>query len=300
MPTLFPTLQRSEALRQRLALPVIAFLVIAVAYTAARLTWEVLPAPTGDAMAPPTEPATDTAQEGAGRSLETIADWSLFGEAAPTEHDEERIEAPETQLALELKGVFYSPDADRASAIISGGRDGVRQYQPGDNLAGGRVEAIYENRVVLRREGSHETLSLSGDRVPLDRSLSEIDIQSSDGGSAGDLASTRTEPGDDADELEQYRQQLAEDPRRLSQMVGLQPATEEGEMVGVRVTPGEDEQIMELLGLEPDDVVVSIGSTTLDTPASAFEAVQGLDGDDTVEMRVRRDGSEQTLQLDFN
>ncbi|WP_171909978.1 type II secretion system protein N [Aquisalimonas asiatica] len=280
-----------------------ALLVVVVAYSAARLTWEVIPAPESSATAPaPRNAGGGNAASAQREPLETIAHWHLFGEADARAEGDERIDAPETSLALELKGVFYSPEANRASALISSRRDGTRQYRAGDSLAGGHIEAIYENRVVLRRDGAFETLSLEAARIPLDRTVDDLDASLADGApEAGSGAGQGAAGGDnEPDELEVYRQQLADDPRQLSQMVGLEPATEDGEMVGVRVSPGEDERIMELLGLEPDDVVTSIGGTALDSPTRAFEAVQGLEGGEPVELGIRRDGSEQTLQIDFN
>ncbi|MFV8836576.1 type II secretion system protein N [Aquisalimonas sp.] len=303
MSTLLSRFQWKPEHLQRLAFPLTALLVVMVAYGSARLTWDIMPAPEPSTSAPPPRDGAGSGDvAGGGESLESIARWQLFGEADSRDDDDGRIDAPETNLALELKGVFYSPKAGRASALISSRRDGTRQYREGDSLAGGSIEAIYENRVVLRRQGAFETLSLEAARIPLDRTVDDLDTSLADGKASGTPTADQGQ-GDgsgESDELEHYRQQLADDPRQLSQMVGLQPATEDGEMVGVRVSPGEDERVMELLGLEPDDVVTSIGGTALDSPSRAFEAVQGLEGGEPVELGVRRDGDEQTLQIDFN
>ena len=306
MPTLLPGLQWHPGQIQRLALPVTAMLVVAVAYSAAHVVWQLVPAPDQGTAPQATMPErTSAGATDEGNSPEAIARWHLFGQAAPLDQErDERIDAPETRLNLQLRGVFYSPDSARAQAIISSRGRGADQYRVGDNLAGGgSIEAIYEDRVILRRQGSYETLSLPGDRVPLDRTLGDLDLGAGNGAPAraDDDSAGAPEAGAEADdELEQYRRQLAEDPRQLSQMMNLQPATGDGgDMIGVEVSPGQDERIMELLGLETGDIVTAIDGNELDSPGRAFQAMQGLEGG-SVELRVMRDGSEQTMQIDFN
>lgn len=301
MPTLLPGLQWHPGQIQRLALPVTAMLVVAVAYSAAHVVWQLVPAPDQGTAPQATMPErTSAGATDEGNSPEAIARWHLFGQAAPLDQErDERIDAPETRLNLQLRGVFYSPDSARAQAIISSRGRGADQYRVGDNLAGGgSIEAIYEDRVILRRQGSYETLSLPGDRVPLDRTLGDLDLEADNGAAA--RADDRGDSPEERDELEQYREQLAEDPRQLSQMMNLQPATgDDGDMIGVEVSPGQDERIMELLGLETGDIVTAIDGNELDSPGRAFQAMQGLEGS-SVELRVLRDGSEQTMQIDFN
>ncbi len=306
MPTLFSGVQWNAGQVQRLALPVTVVLVVAVAYSAARLTWHLVPTPAEEAA-----PQAQVTERGAaeadddGDSPEAIARWHLFGRAEPLDDDrDERIDAPETRLNLQLRGVFYSPRSDRAQAIIASQGSSAEHYRVGDSLTGGgTIEAIYEDRVILRREGSYETLSLPGDRVPLDRQLADLepgDGDPPDNGDAQPAAPADDDTADAADaELEDYRDQLAEDPRQLSQMMNLQPAEQDGEMIGVEVSPGQDERIMELLGLEEGDIVTAIDGTELDSPNQAFQAMQGLEGE-SVELRIQRDGSEQTMTIDFN
>ncbi|QIT56748.1 hypothetical protein HC341_17030 [Aquisalimonas sp. 2447] len=305
MPTLLSGLQLHPGQIQRLALPVTVALVVAVAYSAAHLAWQLVPAPDqGGAPPAATQQRAAAGEADSGDSPEAIARWHLFGQADPLDQErDERIDAPETRLNLQLRGVFYSPDSARAQAIITSRGRAAEHYRVGDNLtSGGTIEAIYEDRVILRRQGSYETLSLPGDRVPLDRTLGDLDLQAGNGDTAqaDDPGGAPEADAGNGDELEQYRAQLAEDPRQLSQMMNLQPASgDDGEMIGVEVSPGQDERIMELLGLETGDIVTSIDGNELDSPGRAFQAMQGLEGG-SVELRVLRDGSEQTMQIDFN
>ena len=305
MPSLLSGLQWNADQLQRLALPVTIALVIAVGYGAARLTWGLVPAPDESPAPTAAAPAGTDARPDDGGGPEAIPDWHLLGEAAPLDGDAaDRIDAPETRLNLQLRGVFYSRDTERAQAIISGAGSGSQHFRAGDSIGrGGTIEAIYEDRVILRRQGSYETLSLPGDRIPLDRTLADLDLSGGDGESPAadesDQQQARIGP-DEASELEQYRQRLSEDPQSLQQMVSMQPEHQDGQMVGVRVSPGQDDRIMELIGLEPGDVVTSIDGTELSDPNQAFQALQNISGDGPIEMRVLRDGSEQSMQIDFN
>ncbi|WP_290651297.1 type II secretion system protein GspC [Aquisalimonas sp.] len=309
VPSLLPGLQWNSDYLQRLALPVTVVLVILVAYSAARLTWGLMPPPAEDVAPPAPAPSQAMVTREETASPEAIAQWHLFGEAEPLDSEPPaRIDAPETRLNLQLKGVFYSPDAARAQAIVTTGRDGTKQYRAGDSIrGGGTIEAIYEDRVILRREGAFETLSLPGERIPLNRQLADLDLDGGNGSATAVAqpaepsaeAQGAPEPGAE-DALQQYRQQLMDDPRSLAQMINMQPAMEGGEMVGVRISPGQEPQIMDLLGLQPDDVVTAIDGTALSNPNDAFQALQGLSADGPIELRVRRDDTEQTMLIDLH
>ncbi|WP_353959882.1 type II secretion system protein N [Aquisalimonas lutea] len=109
-------------------------LVIALAHAAAQLTRRILPAPAPDAP-PPARGRGLRGEHGASDTAsEAIARWHLFGraQAADGERDQ-RIDAPETRLDLQLNGVFYSPDPARSRAIISGSSRGTERNGVGNN-----------------------------------------------------------------------------------------------------------------------------------------------------------------------
>ena len=293
---------------QRLITPVTAALVVAVAVATAQLTWRLVPAPQPTSEPPaPAGQTLQTGDAGNGGNSELVGDWQLFGRADPLDgEDDQRIDAPETQLDLQLQGIFYSQDDDRAYALITDGRDGTAAYRVGDGLAGGgEIEAIYEDRVILDRNGNYEALPLPGDRVPLGEALadSEPATPSEPAQPAG-----QTQPDDPAGgggrtdgAPAEYRQQLADDPQQLAEHIQMQPAVEDGEMVGMAIGPGQDGALFEQLDLQDGDVITAIDGTDARNPGEAMQALQqaGQDGG-AIELRVRRGGSQQTIQIDLD
>jgi general secretion pathway protein C len=73
----------------------------------------------------------------------------------------EIIKAPETNLSLKLIGVLFNRDKEDGYAIISESGKRQKTFHKGDKLPGNAtLYAVESNRVILERNGRHETLSL--------------------------------------------------------------------------------------------------------------------------------------------
>ena len=100
-------------------------------------------------------------------NLKQIPNWHLFGHKAQQTSKKaipkEIIEAPTTPLALTLQGTFLGKSKTEGSwAIISSADDKQAMYQVGDEVSAGVVLfAVEPFRVILERNGRHESLSLS-------------------------------------------------------------------------------------------------------------------------------------------
>lgn len=98
-------------------------------------------------------------------NLKQIPGWHLFGDnsrqaQAPTK--KEIIEAPTTPLALTLQGTFLGTSSTGESwAIISSSNNAQAMYKAGDEIPGGAtLFAVEPFRVILERNGRHESLAL--------------------------------------------------------------------------------------------------------------------------------------------
>ncbi len=98
--------------------------------------------------------------------LNRIPGWHLFGDASALSSRaaarKEIIEAPTTPLALTLQGTFLGKSSTEESwAIISSSDNAQAMYRVGDEIPGGAtLFAVEPFRVILERNGRHESLAL--------------------------------------------------------------------------------------------------------------------------------------------
>jgi general secretion pathway protein C len=76
------------------------------------------------------------------------------------------------------------------------------------------------------------------------------------------------------------------------------PHVQEGQVVGVRVTPGRDRAAFEALGLRSGDVVTDINGTVLSDVSQALQVVQSLGESTQANVTVLRDGVPQVIVID--
>ena len=273
-----------------------SFVLVAVlGWQLADLSWAMLPAP---AAATPAAPDTRTRPETrAGDRSDAAAELAalhLFGEAAPAEASEVTpdtgADAPETELNLTLKGL-YAPGTGRGFAIIAAGNGPEDVYAVGDTVAGGaRIAGIFDDRVVLRRDGRAETLRLDSSGVaPASGSRRRETAEREDVASDADAIARR------AGEL---RTRLMENPLELARMVRFQPYVEDGELVGYRVKPRSDEaKLLQDLGIRPTDVVTRINEISLTDPRQANRALREMRDASMINVTVLRDGRSQRMAI---
>jgi len=260
-----------------------ALLVVAIAAAAADLAWRLVPA-AGD-EAPPVAPS---APGEVGDGGPDAARHALFGESEGGDAGggAEVTDAPETTLQLVLRGVIATGNAATSRAIIAG-RDGEKGYSPGDDLPGGAVlERVFEDRVLLRRNGRFEEL-----RMP----RSDLARPAEDGDelvSTGDI-----EPDLSEEEVRDFRQRLRDDPGSLAGIFRASPVREGGEVRGYRVRPGREGELFRRFGFEAGDIITEVNGTPLDSPRRGMELMNQLGEADTLSVVVERDGQRRRIEM---
>lgn len=261
-----------------LARAVTVALVIALGYRLADLTW-VVAAPAETATVPTSSPSpTRTVASSQAPSGPQFAAWHLFGtpdskEQAPAAP----IDAPETQLNLDLKGVLHSDDPEEARAIVAGSGQPERKYRIGDELPGGAtLERVYKDRVILKRNGRYETLKLPRDALEGadKRQAAQRDI----GAAAAPLL-----------------EQLETDPLSVAQQYDIQPQTREGRIVGFQVEPKGRDPLYNRLDLRPNDIITAVNGIRLDNITNARKALRSIESGSRVTLTIERGGAEQTF-----
>jgi len=107
-----------------------------------------------DQQTPPSDIVQITSSYQAPTLLSDLADRHLFG-ISPSQ------DAPETQLNLQLSGIYQSSSINSESYALITMDQNTQNYTVGDVIANAVIEEILPNRVVIRHNGRLETLSLS-------------------------------------------------------------------------------------------------------------------------------------------
>lgn len=277
---------RRWAVRLQHAAPSLAAiaLILLIAWLLAQLTWALLPQPASvagtGAYAPPPQAAAHQPVAG------TIADRHLFGTAS--QGGGNLSNAPDTTLALTLHGIVAGKNPKDSRALIVANGD-EEPYAVGAALPGGAViRAIFPDRVMLERGGRMEAL-----RLP-----------KSDTGQGPTLATTQ---GDDQappplsspvpQNLGELRQQIAQNPQRLMDVVRAMPVQEQGKLTGYRIYPAGNSPLFAQLGLHPGDVVTAVNGIPLTDPTQSMRILAALKTSEQISITMLRNGQTQTQVL---
>lgn len=267
-------------------------LVVLLGWQLAGLTWAALPTPTSARI--PDSTATDPATTGSGEGREAptarLARLHLFGEPS-TDDDRDQspetaTDAPETQLNLTLMGV-YAPGETGGLAIIATGGGPEKVYAVDDTIAGSaRITGIFEDRVVLRRDGRPETLRMDLAKVSSGQTETEV-APSASGGDGGIKG-----------RVQELRARLRENPLELARMVRFQPYTEDGQLVGFRIEPrSEEAKLLKEAGVRPSDVVTRVNGIPLNDRQQGNRALRELRDASVVNLTILRDGRSEQLSI---
>ena len=272
-------------------------LILALAQSFAKITWMAIPKPHLEQdlaliSGNKTNPAHPVNQQVIKQS---ISQWHLFGEVKiqqPTVEEPQPVVMPETPLNLTLRGVVSSKADEVASAIIADASGHEDFYIIGSQVPGGAVlEEIYSDRVILRRNNRLETLKLP----------QEADAENSTGfQSRTNYRQPRVLPGSGSSRdtgalLHQYREALINDPQSVMDLVRAYPVRENGKLIGYKVRPGRDRQLLQKFGLRSGDVVTAVNGVPLDNPLKGLEIMRDLTTATQVSLDIKRGGVSQTL-----
>jgi general secretion pathway protein C len=256
-------------LRGRPASLATALCVVLLAYSAARLTWMVVPIqPVGSV--PPSQAVVriTSAQQANALSLSRdIVVRHLFGEVQTASTNTKLSAIPETQLKLVLRGVMASQDPRTATAIVADSSGQENYYTVGEALPGGAtLKEVHDQYIVLSRNGRFETLRLPTDALKVSNGAVVPAAETAPGGvpaAAGAL-------------LQHYRDQFIRDPQSLANLLQGEPYWENGRMVGYRLRPGRDPGVLEKFGIQPGDVVTAVNGISLTNPGGRMQLLRSV------------------------
>jgi general secretion pathway protein C len=270
---------------------VLLLLVILVGQQAAHLTWRLLPLPPvqqtlvtntmGLEQAPVVQQSPTDLAKG-------VANLHLFGIAGDKRSAVRQVvdnKAPETNLKLTLHGVFAEDDPEAGAAIVGKAGSTQNYYQVGAEIMGGvKLQAVYQDRVVLSRGGRSEVLKFP----KTVKSVANL--------SGPKVANTPTK----TNSLKNFRDQFRNEPLKIFQYVRFVPVRSGKALKGYRVLPQRDRELYNQLGLRPSDLITGVNGVSLSDESEASKLLDQLKDVDQIRLDVLRKGQPQSVNLSLN
>ncbi|HUE48932.1 MAG TPA: type II secretion system protein GspC [Steroidobacteraceae bacterium] len=218
-----------------------------------------------------------------GVDLATITNAHLFG--TPPALKQDGANAPQTSMPLVLTGIIAGNDPQNGLAILGQSAQTAKVYAVGDGVPGGaKLHSVYNDRVVIDRDGRLESLSLP-------RQLNA--------GNAPPPSSAALQ--NESPAIERMRRMISEQPGLLADVLRpqavLDPASHR--MNGFRVYPGRNRAAFSRLGLRPGDQVTAINGTPLDDRDRGEQILRTLGSSSEARVTVIRQGQQQELTLNI-
>ncbi|EGV50152.1 general secretion pathway protein GspC [Candidatus Endoriftia persephone str. Guaymas] len=281
-------------MKQVLPKAAVVVLVLLISELAARITWSLIPEPATQTItlqtqqsAAPEKEALDIAKE-----ARRLASLHLFGRPGVIKSNSAKViqkSAPETRLNLTLHGVFVDDNPEKGAAII--GKAGSKQdhYKVGANIkgvGGVKLQAVYNDRVVLLRNGQSEVL-----RFPKTKGggISTRGKRSRPSGSTGNTAANTS--------LRSYKDLFQKEPLKIMQHLRFVPVRSGKKLKGYRLLPQKDRKLYNRLGVRPSDLVTAVNGIPLDDERQAFKLLDTLKKAEQLEVTILRQGNVQSLSF---
>ena len=290
-------------------LPALATLLalVLLTHSMAILTWKVVPMPEvpgQNSVQQLSQQRTQTAQQLGSQSnrplADTIANWNLFGKfevEKPKPVAVQPVEtAPDTKLNLKLRGVFASTNPQSSRAIIADAKGDEDSYKVGSTVPGGAVlNEIFSDKVILDTNGRLEVLRLPADETDGVIGRVEPATPPSSVRQTGSAIPSASTSGDTSSLLKSYRDALLNDPQSVMGLVRAEPFQKDGQLVGYRIRPGNDRQLLRKFGLRSGDVVTAVNGVPLNNPIKALEVLRDLSTATQLTVDVERRGVPQSF-----
>ena len=230
-----------------------------------------------------------------------VSSLELFGRLEVSETLPQALDAPETNLNLELQGIFIAQDVKLSTAIVAQKNKTGELFAIGDKLPGNAtLAAVFEDHVLIRRGTRIEKLLFSDSKFQFvsDRSPASTSPRSGGGisdttrshlGSAKNSISDKNESNNNSinnSPINTYQEKLRSDLQGTLSKAGITPVST-GESNGYKV--GADAQgAIKQAGLQPGDVILSINGKPVGVASNDSALMAQVMASSRVRVEVRR------------
>ncbi|MEN0653557.1 MULTISPECIES: type II secretion system protein N [Hyphobacterium] len=249
------------------ALAVEVALLAVIAAFAARLVWLVVYGASASNLdiAPPDRSLPEIRQSA---DLSALQSGRLFASPDRPAVMADEI-APETALDLTLFGVRRGPDPQSGSAVIRTGNIEQRSYAVGATILDGvTLEAVYPDRVTIRRRGLAESLYLR-EEARRNSSLPAASV-SDDGSAAAEFWSA----------------------------IQIVPVFRDGALAGYRLTETSRADLLSRTGLQAGDLITAVNGIRFASGTDIGRVINEVGSADRLRLEVERGGSTQTIDVE--
>lgn len=198
----------------------------------------------------------------------------------------------ETTLQLTLRGVFAVADPTKGLAIIGSPTRSEKYFVAGQDIfAQARLKEVYDDRVILFRNGRYETL-----RLP-EKALAAMQHNNS--------RSKRMSRDEYARKHVEYMRGKMKDIHKMTlnrmrnpwQYLYFEPALVDGKIMGLKLTAEEEKGFLAKHGIELGDIITSINGQRLDGGAGVARALNEIGQADDLDLVIDRSGESKTLHI---
>lgn len=269
-------------------------LVIWFGWILGRLIWSVLQPESNLTRWQPV--ATHVSQNQQHFPVSELLAMNLFGtyQQSPTAAAKlVKQDAPETRLNLTLNGVVASSNPDKALAVITNnGKQNT--YGLNETIEGTRasLQAVFADRVIIRNGGRDETLMLDG----LKFAKSSAPAMSAKPVRAASNEATKSISGE---ELDKIKKEIMDNPQNLFSYIRLSQVKQDGKLVGYRVNPGKNKVLFDAVGLQPNDLAVTLNGNDLTNPSTMTKLWSELSQASSFNLGVERDGQLHDIYIEL-
>lgn len=240
----------------------------------------------------------ETATPGQNQPLaSTPAQFDIFGQANT---NQTASNAPVSRLELRLTGTMAGDDPASGLAFIDNKQGQQKSFRPGEmvfDLA--ELVAIYPDYVLLRHNGREEKIPLTtgGQFRAKPQTRTSTTKRASLPGIRQDNQQTGRSAQAQADAI---RQKYLIRPEDIASKIQVVPFTDGGQLrSGLRVSALRQGDLLQRAGLKSNDLITAINGQAI-SPTNMMNLAAQLEKSSQVSLTIRRDGRNQTMQLDLN
>jgi len=240
--------------------------IVAIAAILAHAIWFFALGPEPVQLVESARPAASSGPEV--MDVEQIAALNLFGTPRSGTGGFDVDRAPDTELDLELFGIFHARQPETSVAIIGSRGDAGQAYREGDPIFGNaKVAEIRRDVVLINRAGLMEALRFSDEPTLTFNQGPAATLEKGIRGQEGPLVASnagvgKVETDDLTESIETFRDRLEQDPDGTLRAVGLEAVSVDGDTV-YRIGRGAASRQLGRTGLQPGDTILSIDGRPL-------------------------------------
>ncbi len=288
----------------------IAFLLLLIAAQLAKLTWTMFDSAT-------TLPGMNESEAVSVQNLpgKRTIDWNsiaLFGKAETVKQPaikKVQISKPINPAALQrldvtLIGVMLS-SMPQNSYISIREKGETRVLKSGAEIQEGVVVKAIQPKAFIASDGSAERIFylIPADQLKAsDREAGMLQEKKKPDRASFSDRKEATAISYQVDEktklkLEEYREQLQENPLSLIDLVRVSPVQRNGELYGYRLLHGKDRKLLKSVGLRAGDIMLNVNDLPITDPAQLSEVIDSLASGNMINLRIERGGKPRDLNV---